>query len=66
MGGKAALVANYLNKWFAGLWHGQTLSYTVAAVTILLAAGYYFIATSLEAEAQAKHLEDSSYFLQDE
>jgi hypothetical protein len=51
MGGKAALVANDFNKWFAGLWHGEALAYTVAVITMVIAAGYYFIATGLEAEA---------------
>ncbi len=51
MGGKAALVANDLNKWFAGLWQGESLAYSVAVITILIAAGYYFVATSLETEA---------------
>jgi hypothetical protein len=51
MGGKVALVANDLNKWFAGLWQGETLAYTVAVITFCIAAGYYFIATSLIAES---------------
>ena len=54
MGGKAALAANDLNKWFAGLWQGETLAYTVAVITIIIAAGYYFVATSLEEEARSK------------
>jgi len=53
MGGKAALVANDLNKWFAGLWQGESLAYTVALITLLIAAGYYFVATALEAEARS-------------
>ena len=52
MGGKSAVFANDINKWFAGLWHGETLAYTVAAITILIAAGHYFVATSLEAEVR--------------
>ena len=60
MGGKAALVANDLNKWFAGLWQGESLSYTVAVITILIAAGYYFIATGLEAEARMRDKESPS------
>jgi len=59
IGGKAALVANDFNKWFAGLWQGESLAYTVAAITILIAAGYYFIASSLEAEARSKNRENS-------
>ncbi len=55
MGGKAALAANDINKWFAGLWQGEALAYTVAVITVIIAAGYYFIATSLEAEKQSKH-----------
>jgi len=51
MGGKAALVANDFNKWFAGLWQGESLAYSVAVITILIAACYYFIATSLETES---------------
>jgi hypothetical protein len=53
MGGKAALAANSINKWFAGLWQGEALAYTVAVITIFIAAGYYFIATSLEEERRS-------------
>ena len=65
IGGKATLAANSINNWFAGLWHGRTLSYTVAAITIIFAALYYFIATSLEADAQELREEDSKRRLQD-
>lgn len=58
MGGKAAILANDFNKWFAGLWQGESLSYTVAVITIIIAAGYYFIATGLEAESRRIHKED--------
>ncbi|HXE95892.1 MAG TPA: hypothetical protein VN642_05780 [Dongiaceae bacterium] len=61
MGGKAALAAHGLNKWFAGLWQGETLAYTVAVITIIIAAGYYFIATSLEEEARSKRGENSPH-----
>jgi len=52
MGGKAALVANDVNRWFAGLWQGENLAFTVAVITMVIAGGYYFIATSLVAEAR--------------
>lgn len=45
IGGKGALVANELNTWFAGLWHGRQLAFTVACITLLIAAGYYVIAS---------------------
>ena len=50
MGGKAALAANDINRWFAGLWQGETLAFTVAVITIVVAVGYYFIASGLAAE----------------
>jgi negative regulator of sigma E activity len=46
MGGKMALVANDLTAWFAGLWQGRQLACTVACVTLLVAAGYYVIASA--------------------
>lgn len=52
MGGKAALVAHDFNTWFAGLWRGEALAYSVACITIIIAAGYYFISTGLAAEAR--------------
>ena len=55
MGGKAALAAHDFNSWFSGLWQGESLSYTVAVLTICCAAGYYFIATGLEAENRREH-----------
>jgi hypothetical protein len=55
MGGKAALVANDFNRWFAGLWQGESLAYSIAVITIIIAAVYYFIATSLEAEARSRN-----------
>jgi hypothetical protein len=43
MGGKMALVANDLTAWFAGLWQGRQLAWTVACLTIVIAAGYYVV-----------------------
>ena len=63
MGGKAALAANYFNNWFAGLWQGETLAYTVAVITIVIAAGYYFIATGLEAEVRRENRGEPPRFL---
>jgi len=45
MGGKTALIANDLSKWFKGLWQGQQLAFTVAVITVVVAVGYYFIAS---------------------
>jgi hypothetical protein len=45
MGGKVSLVANDLSKWFSSLWYGETLAYTVIFATLILAVGYYLIAS---------------------
>ncbi len=59
IGGKAAVAADCLNKWFVGLWQGETLAYTVAVITIIIAAGYYFVATSLAEEALSNNSESA-------
>lgn len=60
MGGKAALAANDLNRWFAGLWQGERLAFTMAVITVIIAAGYYFVATGLMHEAEARAREEGS------
>ncbi len=40
-GGKANVLADELRRWFSGLWHGKSLAYTVAVISILLALGVY-------------------------
>jgi hypothetical protein len=48
MGGKMSLVANDMTAWCAGLWQGRQLAYTVACITIVIAAGYYVIASGIQ------------------
>lgn len=52
MGGKSALIANDLSKWFSGLWHGQQLAYSVAIITIVVAVFYYFISSGIEIDSK--------------
>jgi hypothetical protein len=47
MGGKMALVANDASAWFGALWHGRHLAYTVACITLVIAVGYYVIASGI-------------------
>ncbi len=42
IGGKAAVLGNDLREWFASLWHGQRLAYTIAVLTALVALGAYW------------------------
>lgn len=52
MGGKSALLANNMSKWFSGLWQGEQLAVTLAIVTILIAFCYYFIASNIAADSK--------------
>jgi hypothetical protein len=61
MGGKMALVANDAGIWFAGLWQGRQLAYTVACITLVIALAYYVIASTVPpGDQDADHLDDSS------
>lgn len=45
IGGKANLLAYDFNQWFASLWHGRTLAFTVAWLTVVVTGGFWFVAT---------------------
>jgi len=42
-GGKANILASELREWFAGLWHGRPLAYTVAILSALSAGLTLFV-----------------------
>ena len=42
-GGKAAVLFDDFNRWFAARWHGRTLGVTVAWISIGVAALLYWI-----------------------
>lgn len=44
-GGKANVLAAQLTQWFDDRWHGRSLAYTVAFLTLLAAWGFRFVAT---------------------
>jgi hypothetical protein len=46
-GGTANVLADELRRWFAGLWHGQSLAFTVAFITILVSSGIFYTARRL-------------------
>jgi hypothetical protein len=46
-GGKAALVADDFSRWFVGLWHGKSLSFMVAGISIFISIGIFFAANRL-------------------
>jgi hypothetical protein len=53
VGGTANLLASEFRNWFAGLWHGRTLAYTVAALTVFVAFVYDFFAMPLHPPGEA-------------
>lgn len=46
-GGKVNVLATEFMRWWDGLWHGRTLAFTLAWLTMLLALGFWFVATRL-------------------
>jgi hypothetical protein len=50
-GGKANVLAAQFRDWFAGLWSGTNLAWTIAALTILTVLVYRFFAVPLDGDA---------------
>ena len=46
-GGKAAVLADEFMRWFAGLWHGTSLAFTVACISIVISLGVFLAAAHL-------------------
>jgi|ERR1039457_1112157 hypothetical protein len=59
IGGKSAVAAHEFNNWFAGLWHGRHLAFTVACISILVAVIYYFVASGVSAAQQVGKKSDT-------
>jgi membrane-associated HD superfamily phosphohydrolase len=49
-GGKANVLASEFSRWFAGLWHGQSLAFTVACITIFISFGFSYVASHLPSD----------------
>lgn len=47
-GGKAALMAVSFNHWFAGLWQGRRLAFTVIFFTLVISSVILFVAKRLD------------------
>ncbi len=46
-GGTANVLADELRRWFDGLWHGKTLAFTVAWITVFLSSVIFYTARRL-------------------
>jgi hypothetical protein len=47
IGGNANVLGSEISGWFAGLWHGRNLAYTLAVLTIVAALVCFYIAFAL-------------------
>jgi hypothetical protein len=54
-GGKANVLATELMQWFDGLWRGQTLSFTIAFITVIVALFFWFLGAHLPAHDETKN-----------
>jgi hypothetical protein len=59
-GGTANVLADDLRRWFDGLWHGKSLAYTVAFITIVISAGALYAARQMPSRLQSGARSDSS------
>ena len=46
-GGKSNVLADQFMRWFAGLWHGRSLAFTVACIAIFISIGVFLVAHHL-------------------
>jgi hypothetical protein len=53
-GGKANVLAAQFRDWFAGLWSGTNLAWTIAALTLLTVVVYRFFAAPLDEDEAAE------------
>jgi hypothetical protein len=52
-GGKANVLAYQLRRWFVGLWHGKSLAFTVACITIIVSYGFFYAAGHLPSRSKS-------------
>ena len=54
-GGKAALLADDLGNWFAGLWKGRALASTLAVISIAIAGLLFYFAKLAATDPDRRH-----------
>jgi len=52
-GGKAAVLADEFSRWFVGLWHGKSLAFTVACITIFISLGFFIVARTSPSDLES-------------
>jgi hypothetical protein len=53
-GGKWNVLAEEFRDWFVGLWHGRTLAFTLAAITLFLVGAVRIFTTPLPPQSRAE------------
>lgn len=53
-GGKLNVLVTEFRRWFEGLWQGRSLAVSVAVLTLLLAMGFWFVATRLAPDGEGR------------
>ena len=63
-GGKANVLVDEFRRWFVGLWHGESLAFTVGCISIFISFGIFYAAnhvpSSLESDMSNKNNRDRS------
>lgn len=59
-GGKMNVLANEFLRWFVGLWHGKSLAFTVACITIFISFGVFFVAHHLPPDLRSDTRDESN------
>jgi hypothetical protein len=58
-GGKANVLMDEFRRWFIGLWHGESLAFTVAGITIFISLGVFYaahrLASGLKSEIRSEN-----------
>lgn len=52
IGGKANVLADDFYRWFGGLWHGKSLAFIVAFITVVISSGFFFVAYHLPPDSR--------------
>ena len=58
VGGKGALYATRFGEWFADLWHGRELSYTIAVLAAAVALACFWLARLMSVPAPGESDEE--------
>ncbi len=63
-GGKAGVLADELRRWFVGLWHGKSLAFTIACISIFISFGVFYAASyfpsSLKSDVRSENNRDGA------